>query len=88
MRRPDDAATPATSAEAACRPAFALTDSEARELISLIYEHSGIVLTRDKKSLISSRLHKRLQGVGAAFVPGISGLPAALARAAPPKSSR
>ena len=45
---------------------------EARELISLIYEHSGIVLTLDKKSLISSRLQQAAEGVGAALVPGIS----------------
>ena len=45
---------------------FILKDSEARELIDLIYEHSGIVLTRDKKSLISSRLHKRLRRWGCA----------------------
>ena len=38
-----------------------LNDSEARDLIALIYEHSGIVLTIDKKNLISSRLNKRLR---------------------------
>jgi chemotaxis protein methyltransferase CheR len=38
-----------------------LKDSEARDLIALIYEHSGIVLTIDKKNLISSRLNKRLR---------------------------
>src|SRR5579872_4580895 len=41
-----------------------LKDSEARDLIALIYEHSGIVLTRDKKSLILSRLQKRLRVLG------------------------
>ncbi len=41
-----------------------LKDSEADGLIALIYQHSGIVLTRDKKSLISSRLHKRLKALG------------------------
>jgi len=43
---------------------FILKDSEARELISLIYEYSGIVLTLDKKTLISSRLNKRLRRLG------------------------
>jgi len=42
---------------------FALTDGETRKLIDLIYQHSGIVLTPDKKSLISSRLHKRLKAL-------------------------
>jgi chemotaxis protein methyltransferase CheR len=41
-----------------------LKDAEARDLISLIYEHSGIVLTLEKKSLISSRLNKRLRSLG------------------------
>ena len=58
---------------------IALKDSEARDLIALIYQHSGIVLTRDKKSLISSRLNKRLRSIGAAFVPQIPGLPAKFA---------
>jgi chemotaxis protein methyltransferase CheR len=40
-----------------------LKDFDARDLIALIYEHSGIVLTSDKKSLISSRLHKRLKNL-------------------------
>ncbi len=43
---------------------FILKDSEARELINLIYEYSGIVLTLDKKTLISSRLNKRLRRLG------------------------
>jgi chemotaxis protein methyltransferase CheR len=42
---------------------FALTDGETRELIDLIYARSGIVLTPDKKNLISSRLHKRLKAL-------------------------
>lgn len=46
------------------QPGFILMDSEARELISLIYEYSGIVLTLDKKTLISSRLNKRLRRLG------------------------
>jgi chemotaxis protein methyltransferase CheR len=41
-----------------------LKDSEARDLIALIYEHSGIVLTLDKKHLISSRLNKRVRKLG------------------------
>jgi chemotaxis protein methyltransferase CheR len=48
----------------AAPPGLALTDAEARDLVSLIYEHSGIVLTGDKKSLIASRLHKRLKALG------------------------
>ena len=40
-----------------------LADHEARELVGLIYEHSGIVLTGDKKSLIASRLQKRLKAL-------------------------
>jgi len=40
---------------------FALTDGETRDFIEMIYKLSGIVLTPDKKSLISSRLHKRLK---------------------------
>ena len=43
---------------------FAITDSDARHFIDLIYSHSGIVLTLDKKSLITSRLHKRLKLLG------------------------
>jgi chemotaxis protein methyltransferase CheR len=43
---------------------LSLRDSDARDLIALIYERSGIVLTSDKKSLISSRLHKRLRILG------------------------
>lgn len=43
---------------------LALSDIEARELVGLIYEHSGIVLTGDKKSLIASRLQKRLKALG------------------------
>ena len=43
---------------------FALTDGETRTLIDLIYRNSGIVLTPEKKSLISSRLHKRLKILG------------------------
>jgi chemotaxis protein methyltransferase CheR len=45
-------------------PGLALTDAEAHELVGLIYEHSGIVLTGDKKSLIASRLHKRVKALG------------------------
>jgi chemotaxis protein methyltransferase CheR len=44
-------------------PGFGLTDSQARLLIGLIYEHSGIVLTGEKKSLIASRLQKRLKAL-------------------------
>ena len=45
--------------------AIVLKDSDARDLIALIYDHSGIgILTHDKKSLISSRLHKRLKILG------------------------
>jgi len=38
-----------------------LSNAEARELVRVIYDHSGIVLAGDKKSLISSRLNKRLR---------------------------
>ncbi len=48
----------------AAQSAVGLKDSEAHDLIALIYQHSGIVLTHDKKSLISSRLHKRLKALG------------------------
>jgi chemotaxis protein methyltransferase CheR len=48
----------------AAQLAVKLKDSEAHDLIALIYQHSGIVLTHDKKSLISSRLHKRLRALG------------------------
>jgi chemotaxis protein methyltransferase CheR len=41
-----------------------LRDSEARDLIDLIYGRSGIVLTNDKKPLITSRLQKRLRILG------------------------
>ena len=44
-------------------PGMTLADREARELSGLIYEHSGIVLTGDKKSLIASRLNKRLKAL-------------------------
>ncbi len=43
---------------------FAMTEAETRDLIDLIYRQSGIVLTPSKKSLISSRLHKRLKILG------------------------
>ena len=43
---------------------LALTNTEAREFVGLIYDHSGIVLTGDKKSLIASRLQKRLKALG------------------------
>ncbi len=43
--------------------ALALTDHDARELVGLIYEHSGIVLAGDKKSLIASRLQKRVKAL-------------------------
>jgi chemotaxis protein methyltransferase CheR len=49
---------------AAALGGFSMSDGEARELIELIYQQSGIVLTPDKKSLISSRLHKRLKAGG------------------------
>ena len=52
-----------------------LKDSEARDLIALIYEHSGIVLTLDKKNLISSRLNKRLRKLGLRSFRQIPGLP-------------
>ena len=39
---------------------FKITDEDTRVFIDLIYQKSGIVLAPDKKSLISSRLHKRL----------------------------
>jgi chemotaxis protein methyltransferase CheR len=42
---------------------LAIADTEARELAGLIYDHSGIVLTGDKKSLIASRLQKRLKAL-------------------------
>jgi len=42
---------------------FAMTEGDTRELIDLIYKLSGIVLTPDKKTLISSRLHKRLKAL-------------------------
>ena len=40
---------------------FRIADQEMIELIDLIYRHSGIVLTPDKKSMVSSRLNKRLR---------------------------
>ena len=40
---------------------FRIADKEMLELIDWIYKHSGIVLTSDKKSLVSSRLNKRLR---------------------------
>ena len=43
---------------------FVITDAETQTLIDLIYRHSGIVLTPGKKSLISSRLHKRVKALG------------------------
>jgi len=58
----DDATRP--SRRSVVQTGFNLKDSEARELISLIYEYSGIVLTLDKKTLISSRLNKRLRRLG------------------------
>ena len=54
-----------------------LKDSDARDLIALIYEHSGIVLVSGQKSLISSRLHKRLKNLAPYPVP----LPTTLAHA-------
>lgn len=44
--------------------AFAMTDSEALDFIELIHRHSGIVLTPEKRSLITSRLQKRLKALG------------------------
>ena len=44
---------------------FSMKDGEMRELIDLIYQQSGIVLTPEKKSLITSRLQKRLKALGA-----------------------
>lgn len=43
---------------------FVLKDGETKEFIDLIYRESGIVLTPEKKSLISARLHKRLKALG------------------------
>ena len=43
---------------------FKITDEDTRAFIALIYQKSGIVLAPDKKSLISSRLHKRLMALG------------------------
>jgi chemotaxis protein methyltransferase CheR len=43
---------------------FSMTVTETHDFIELIYKHSGIVLTPEKKSLISSRLHKRLKMLG------------------------
>jgi chemotaxis protein methyltransferase CheR len=57
--RADDATRPPRGS--GVQTGFILKDSEARELITLIYEYSGIVLTLDKKTLISSRLSKRLR---------------------------
>jgi chemotaxis protein methyltransferase CheR len=42
---------------------LAISDSQARVFIDMIYQKSGIVLTPDKKSLIASRLHKRLRAL-------------------------
>ncbi len=42
---------------------FKITDEDTRVFIDLIYQKSGIVLAPDKKSLISSRLHKRLMAL-------------------------
>lgn len=58
----NDAAQP--SRRSTVPTGFVLKDSEARELIGLIHEYSGIVLTLDKKTLISSRLSKRLRRLG------------------------
>jgi chemotaxis protein methyltransferase CheR len=65
---PDTAMSPANDVALPLRQnralsALALADHEARELVGLIYEHSGIVLTGDKKSLIASRLQKRLKAL-------------------------
>jgi len=43
---------------------FTITEGDTRSFIDLIYQHSGIVLTLDKKNLITSRLHKRLKALG------------------------
>jgi chemotaxis protein methyltransferase CheR len=43
---------------------FFITDVEMHELTGLIYRQSGIVLAADKKSLVSSRLYKRLKALG------------------------
>ncbi len=43
---------------------LALSDREAENFIALIHSHSGIKLDQDKKSLISSRLLKRLRALG------------------------
>ena len=40
---------------------FPIADQEMLKLIDIIYKHSGIVLTPDKKSMVSSRLNKRLR---------------------------
>jgi chemotaxis protein methyltransferase CheR len=45
-------------------PVLVLSDAEARALATMIYDQSGIVLTGDKKSLIASRLQKRLRALG------------------------
>lgn len=61
MTQPAEIAMPARGSKGP--PALALTNHEAGELVSLIYQHSGIVLSGDKKSLIASRLHKRLKAL-------------------------
>jgi chemotaxis protein methyltransferase CheR len=61
MRQADDVMSHRTSS--AFQPRLDLTDANARALIGLIYDHSGIVLTSDKKSLIASRLQKRLKAL-------------------------
>jgi chemotaxis protein methyltransferase CheR len=58
MKKVDDASSIAGSRGLG---GFTITDDETLQLIDLIYQHSGIVLTLSKKTLVSSRLHKRLK---------------------------
>ncbi len=44
--------------------ALSISDEDAREFIDIIYKESGIVLSPNKKTMISSRLYRRVTGLG------------------------
>jgi len=52
-----------TSSQLSRTTDLAIADDVCREMIALIYQHSGIVLVPSKKAMISSRLSRRLRAL-------------------------
>jgi len=63
LRLPEEGAVIHTSSQLFRTTDLAIADDVCRDLIALIYQHSGIVLVPHKKAMISSRLSKRLRAL-------------------------